>query len=83
MYGDFYYEDDQTGKRVDAQYYHQLKEEKREENWDYSTLNEAESQRDYQEQLKELEREVLSQSILNEEVFKGWLTWQVRENHKT
>ena len=71
MYGDFYYEDDQTGKRVDAQYYHQLKEEQREENWDYSTLNEAESQRDYQEQLRELEREALSQSILNEEVFKG------------
>ena len=71
MYGDFYYEDDQTGKRVDAQYYHQLKEEQREENWDYTTLNEAESQRDYQEQLRELEREALSQSILNEEVFKG------------
>ena len=71
MYGDFYYEDDQTGKRVDAQYYHSLKEEKREENWDYSKLNEAESQREYQEQLKELEREALSKSILNEEVFRG------------
>lgn len=70
MYGDFYFEDDQTGKRIDAQYYHQLKEEQRENNWDYSVLNDAENQREYQEQLKELEREALSQSILNEKVFK-------------
>lgn len=71
MYGDFYYEDSDTGKRIDVEHFRKLKAERREDTWDYSVLNDAENQRDYQEQLKEIEREALSNSVLNQEIFKG------------
>ncbi len=71
MYGDFYYEDDETGERIDAQYYHQLKEQRRQENWDYSTLENAQTEREYEQRFREMEREFLSQTVLDKEVFKG------------
>ncbi|MBP3199279.1 MAG: hypothetical protein J6N21_20095 [Butyrivibrio sp.] len=68
MYGDFYYEDDEDGLIVSANYYHNLKKQKKEDNWDYSELNAFESQRDYAEALKEKERELFEKTVLNRAV---------------
>ena len=39
MYGDFYYEDDQTGKIISANYYKNLKEQRKRDTFDYTILN--------------------------------------------
>jgi hypothetical protein len=70
MYGDFYYEDDTDGKRIDAQYYYQEKQKRRKEQWPYTKiLNEAKSQKEYQDRLKQVERDVLTNEMLDRPVF--------------
>lgn len=69
MYGDFYYEDDQTGKIISANYYKNLKEQRKRDTFDYTILNNAQSQKEYQDQLKKAEQEYLTATILDEPVF--------------
>ena len=64
-HGDYYYEDDEDGTIIKASVYGKMKKDKREEEFDYTKLNEAESLRDYQAALKEYEREFLKGSILD------------------
>lgn len=52
--GDYYYEDDQDGFIVKAEVYKELKNRKKEEEWDYSILNQAENELEYKECLKKL-----------------------------
>ena len=66
MYGDFYYEDDETGKCIEASYYNQLKMDRRKNNWPYTeVLEEAQNQREYEEQLKEAEQAALANEVLD------------------
>lgn len=69
MYGDFYYEDDEDGLIVSAKYYHDLKKKKKEDSFDYTTLNNATSQKEYQDELKKAEQELFESSILDRKVF--------------
>ena len=69
MYGDFYYEDDEDGTIVSANYYHQLKEQKKRDNFDYTILNNAKSQKEYQDQLEKAEQEYLQATILDRKMF--------------
>lgn len=75
IYGDFYYEDDEDvderGQpyRIRATTYHNLKQQRREENWDYSILNNAESLKDYEQQLREAEYELFKESVLERKVW--------------
>jgi len=74
IYGDFYYEEDEpdeNGKylRIRATTYHQLKKERKETNWDYTVLNNAESLRDYEKQIKDAEHELVKESILSHKVW--------------
>ena len=64
MYGDFYYEDDEDGLIVSAKYYHDLKKQKREDEWDYTELNNAESQKEYQERLHDAEKALFESEVL-------------------
>ena len=74
MYGDFYYkedEPDENGKYliIRATTYHQLKKQRKEDNWDYTILNNAESLRDYEKQVKDAYHELVKESILEHKVW--------------
>lgn len=66
--GDYYYKDDDDGLIVKATVYHDMLRVKKENEFDYSRLNRAESVRDYKEMLKEYEREFLYETLLDREV---------------
>ena len=68
-HGDYYYEDDEDGLIIKASVYGQLKKEKREREFDYTKLNQAESHRDYQQMLKEYERSFLSETVLDRKLY--------------
>lgn len=67
-HGDYYYEDDEDGLIVKATVYREMLDEKRNNEFDYSKLQKAETQREYQEALKEYERQFLSQTLLDRKV---------------
>lgn len=67
MYGDFYYTNDE-GKIISAKYYHNMKEQKRRETFDNSILENAQSQKEYQDLLRQAEQEMLSAEMLDEKV---------------
>lgn len=72
FYGDFYYEDDETGKRIDAQYYNQQKQQRRKDNWPYTEKFEyAQSDKEYREELKKAEQEALSAEMLDKPIGGG------------
>lgn len=68
-HGDYYYEDDEDGFIVKASVYGEMKKKKKEEEFDFTKLNQAESMRDYQAQLKEYERQFLEQNLLERKLF--------------
>ena len=66
VWGDYYYEDDETGKRIDAQYYHNQKMQLRKENWPYNEKKEYyTSDKEYRADLKRAEQEALAAEMLN------------------
>ena len=64
-HGDYYYEDDEDGLIIKASHYGKLKKEQKEEEFDYTKLNQAESLRDYEQALKEYEREFLQSTLMD------------------
>lgn len=68
-HGDYYYEDDIDGFVVKASVYGEMRKKKKEDEFDYSKLNNAENMRDYQAQLKEYERAFLEQSLFERKLF--------------
>lgn len=69
MYGDFYYEDDETGRIISAKYYHELKKKDKEDNWDNTAMENYESQKEYQDALREKEQEYYEKNLLKMTVF--------------
>lgn len=74
VYGDFYYEEDEPDEegrywRIRATTYHNLKQQRLQENWDYTKLNNAESWRDYDKQVKDAYAELVKESILEHKVW--------------
>ena len=69
MYGDFYYEDDEDGLIVSASYYHDLKKKRKEEEFDYTILNNAQSEKEYADQLRLAEQQLFEQTVLDRKVF--------------
>ncbi len=67
MYGDFYYTNDE-GKIISAKFYHNEKMNKKRDEWDDSIFENAQSQKEYQDQLQEAEREFLTATMLEENV---------------
>lgn len=66
--GDFYYKDDDDGLIVRADVYHEYIKKKKESEFDYTKLNNAKSQQEYEEQLKKLEQQFLKDSLLDRKV---------------
>lgn len=69
--GEYYYEDDEDGLIVKATEYRRLLDQKKKDEFDYTKLNNATSQREYEEMLKQAERELFTQTLFEREVFKG------------
>ena len=66
--GEYYYQDDEDGLIVKATIYHDMLREKRESEFDYSRLNNAENQREYEEILKEYQRSLNASTLLDRKV---------------
>lgn len=75
IYGDFYYEDDEEKDdwgnpyRIRATTYHSLKQQRKQDNWDYTILNNAQNLKDYEQQLKEAEQELFKETVLEMKVW--------------
>ena len=67
MYGDFYYTND-DGKVISAKYYQNIKEQRKRETFDQTILENAKSQKEYQDELRKAEQEYLTQTMLEEKV---------------
>lgn len=68
-YGDYYYEDDEDGFIVKASVYRDLKDKKREDDFDYTMLNEAKSEREYKQRLKQYEKNYLTDTVFDRKIF--------------
>lgn len=66
MYGEFYYKSDKTGAVISRRTYREAKEAERIKNFDYSRLNNAATQKEYEEVVREQRRAMLAESILSE-----------------
>lgn len=69
VYGDFYYEDDEDNTIVKATAYNKLKQEARERSFDYTLLQHAQSQKEYNELVKRAQRDYLNATILDRPIF--------------
>ena len=68
VHGDFYFHDDDDNIDVLAREYYRLKRKRDKERFDFTRLNQAQSQREYQDMLKAAQKEQLYASILDREV---------------
>lgn len=68
QYGDFFYEDDEDGAIVKFEVYKKIQAESRADSFDYSLLEKAKSDREYQEYMKKAQRDYLHASILDRKI---------------
>lgn len=73
MYGDFYLTDD-DGNVISYNYYHNQKKQKERDEFDETILNNAKSQKEYQDELELAERELLTSNMLKEPIDGHWAT---------
>lgn len=66
--GDYYYIDDVDGVRIKATVYKELKDKEKEETWDYTKINAAQSEADYKRMLRDATRQMLGSTILERKV---------------
>ena len=67
-FGEWYLKDDVDGLIVSAKVYAQAKEEKRRKEWDYSRLERAQNEREYEQMIQEADREAKMESLLRRPV---------------
>lgn len=67
-YGQFYYWDDDDNFVVSRKTYMKFKDMKKREEWDYSRLQNAASQHEYEQALKEQVREFQMETLLDRKV---------------
>lgn len=66
--GDFYYEDDEDGLIVKASVYRRYKDQKIRQEWDYSLLNQATSEREYRQLLLRLQKDFFAQTLFDRKI---------------
>lgn len=69
VYGDYYYEDDIDGKTISAIEYKKLQQEEKNQMFDYSLIEQAESEKEYRELMKRAQKDYLRATILDRPVF--------------
>lgn len=73
MYGDFYLTDD-DGNVISYNYYHNQMKQKERDEFDETRLNNAKSQKEYQDELQLAEQELLTSKMLTEPIDGHWAT---------
>ena len=68
MYGEYYYYDDEDGLVVSRKTYVQFREAKRRAEWDYWSLNRCQSEREYENIMKQKTREFLADTLMDRKV---------------
>lgn len=63
--GDFYYEDDEDGLIVKASVYRRYKDQKIQDEFDYTKLNQASSEREYRDLLQRAQKDFFAQTLLD------------------
>ena len=66
--GEYYYKDTDDEYIIKASVYHEIKEKRKKETFDYSLLEKATSEAEYNEMLKLAEKEFLAAGILDREI---------------
>jgi TPP-dependent 2-oxoacid decarboxylase len=69
-YPEYYYEDDEDGYIIELSIYQQAKKRAQQEKFDYSKLQNAYNQREYEEMLDAYTREFLLSNVMNRKVAK-------------
>lgn len=68
--GDFYYTDDEDPDFcMNAKTYDNLKKTKKRNEWDYTTLNLHQSQKEYEKALRDAQYQALQADVLNRKVY--------------
>lgn len=67
-YGDWYYQDDEDGLIVKFTVYQRIKDKRKRDTFDYSLLEQANSEREYKEILKRAERELFEVTVLDRKI---------------
>lgn len=68
QYGEYYYYDDEDGLIVSRKTYVKFKEAKRKAEWDYSRLEQAQSEREYEDIMKQKTQEFLAETLMDRKV---------------
>lgn len=68
QYGDFYYEDDVDGVIVKFEVYKKIQNEARDNAFDYSLLEKAQSEKEYKDMMIRAEKDYLNVSILDRQI---------------
>lgn len=66
--GDYYYQDDVDYIKIKATVYANIKKKEKENNWDYSKINNAHNEYEYRQAIKDATRQMLYDSVLNRKI---------------
>ena len=66
--GDFYYQDDVDGVKIKATVYKEMENAKKKAEWDYSKINQAQSEAEYKNLIAEATRQMFASTILDRKV---------------
>lgn len=69
IYGDYYYEDDVDHVIISAIEYKRKQQEKKNEMFDYSLLEQAQSEKEYRQIMQRAQRDYLNATILDRPVY--------------
>lgn len=69
IYGDFYYEDDEDGTVIKASVYKKKQQELKFNQFDYTLLAQAQSDKEYREATKRAQQQFLDAMILDRPIF--------------
>lgn len=68
QYGDFFYEDDEDGAIVKFEVYKKMQADAKAEMFDYTLLEKAKSDKEYNDMMKKAQRDYLHASILDRKI---------------
>lgn len=73
-FGEYYLKDDTDGLIIKASVYAKLKRQHKEETWDYSKLENAQSEREYTQLMRQAEQDFLTEGLFDRKIEKGGYT---------
>lgn len=69
VYGEWFYEDDEDGVIIKSSVYKKMQQDARNKAFDYTLLEQAQSDKEYREMIKRAEKDFLNTTILDRPVY--------------